>query len=260
MLRLADKEETKACRSYIVTKLMTDAKEKENIMHNLVVKPFTKMDQFIEKLTNLKNGHPSFVSYQLGTPKHRNTEDAISVSLIGYHEHDEYVILISVGWYLGDEIFTIVAHIPDLGYTKHLSTIAQYLLDNYATKEYLDPKITETLSNKQTSQTIRFEDILKRTMLPKAEAISVFTPESHEYKRLEAAAALIQSETNVKCKVENCMFDMGQNWMYTTILCESDMTTFPWVQMLNPKQQKLIVFGSLEQFQTTVLELIHKKQ
>ena len=183
MLRLADKEETKACRSYIVTKLMTDAKEKENIMHNLVVKPFTKMDQFIEKLTNLKNGHPSFVSYQLGTPKHRNTEDAISVSLIGYHEHDEYVILISVGWYLGDEIFTIVAHIPDLGYTKHLSTIAQYLLDNYATKEYLDPKITEMLSKKQTSQTIRFEDILKRTMIPKAKHLTVFFSESHEIGR-----------------------------------------------------------------------------
>lgn len=239
---------------------MTGTKEKESIMHNLVVKPFTKMDQFIEKLTSLKNDSSGFVSYQIGAPKHRNGNDAMSVCLMGYHEGDMYTILLSVRWCLGDEIFTIVVHIPDLGYTKHLSTITQCLLDNYATKEYLDPKITEMLSNKQTSQTIRFEDILKRTMIPKAESISVFSSDSHEYKRLEAAAALIQSETNVKCKVENRMFDMGQNWMYTTILCESGMTTFPWVQMLNPKQQKLIVLGSLEQFQSTVLELIHKKQ
>ena len=135
----------------------------------------------------------------------------------------------SVRWYLGDEIFTIDIRVPDIGYTAYLPKIIQCLLDNYTTKEYLDPKITKMLSEKHTAQNIRLEDILELAGIPKVkvEPLAVFSPESHEYKRLEAAAALIQSETNVKCKVKDCMFDIGQNWLYTTILCESGMTTFP---------------------------------
>jgi hypothetical protein len=92
----------------------------------------------------------------------------------------------------------------------------------------------------------------------KMQAISVFNKESKERKRLEAAASLIQAETGKVCKVEETMFDAGQNWAWTTILMESGLSVFPFTQILNPKQQNMIVYGEIEDWMKEVQEIIKK--
>lgn len=90
------------------------------------------------------------------------------------------------------------------------------------------------------------------------EAISIFSQDSKEHKRLEAAALLINAETKKLCKVNTVYFDYGQEWSWTTISIESGMKSFPMIQALNPVQQKKIVYGTLEEFTDTVKELINK--
>ena len=90
------------------------------------------------------------------------------------------------------------------------------------------------------------------------EAITIFTEKSREYKRLLAAAALIESETGKSCKIDNTLFDAGQNWAWTTILIESGMASFPYVQALTPRQQTDIVFGKIDLWLKTTQEIIAK--
>lgn len=90
------------------------------------------------------------------------------------------------------------------------------------------------------------------------EAIKIFKPDTKEAKRLNAAAKLIEAETGKECKIEDILFDAGQNWMYTTILIESGMNMFPFMQALNPKQQSNIVYGTLDEFMQAVKEVIAK--
>lgn len=92
-----------------------------------------------------------------------------------------------------------------------------------------------------------------------SDGISIFNRDSKERKRLEAAANFIQAETGKMCKVEDTLFDVGQNWAYTTVLMESGMTTFPFFQALEPKQQKMIVYGSSAEWMEAVQEIISKQ-
>lgn len=231
-------------------------------MYNFVIKPFSDTNKFLTKLMNLKNNSSFFVSYQLGVPK-RHDDSAMSVSLMGYHENDFYVILITTGWHCGDVLFQSSLLIPDIGYTEYLDKIITHMISIYAEETYLTNKIKEVLDHPRKTpydKTVSFDEIRKTLQIPYAEPICTVLPDSKAYKRLEAAAALIQAETDKNCIVKECFYDMGQDWMWTTILCESGMQTFPYMQILNPKQQKLIIFGSLKQFQETVLELIEKNK
>lgn len=89
-----------------------------------------------------------------------------------------------------------------------------------------------------------------------SEAIKVFSKDRKEYKRLQAAAKLIEAETYKECRVDNILFDAGQNWMWTTISIESDVSTFPFVQALTPRQQNDIVYGSMSDWLMAVQEVI----
>ena len=93
-----------------------------------------------------------------------------------------------------------------------------------------------------------------------SKAICVFSENSMEYNRLLAAAALIQAETGKICKVGNTFFDAGQGWSWTTILMESDMKAFPFVQILYPKQQEDIVYGSINEWLDAVKSVIEKTE
>lgn len=48
--------------------------------------------------------------------------------------------------------------------------------------------------------------------------------------------------------------------MWTTISIESGMSTFPFMQALNPKQQEDIVYGSVEDWYKAVKEVIEKNE
>lgn len=89
-----------------------------------------------------------------------------------------------------------------------------------------------------------------------SDAIRTFDKDSKEHKRLEAAAKLIEAETLKKCEVSSIFFDIDQGWIWTTISIESGMKTFPFVQALNPKQQKDIVYGDIETWMQAVTEVI----
>lgn len=90
------------------------------------------------------------------------------------------------------------------------------------------------------------------------EPVLVFEPDSTEYKRLEAAAAFIQAETRKKCKVDITYFDHGQNWKWSTILL-FDTNVFQkgiWVQILTPRWQEAICYGSPKAWLHTVQDII----
>lgn len=235
-------------------------------MYKFTPKPFQKQKKFSETLCRLKNGSDSFVSYQLGTAKQEGIVqcDHISVALIGYHENDCYTILISTGWHCGDELFAILTHIPDAGYERYLPEIVTYLLNHYVTEEYLLPRIEETVQNEprpDDTLTLLFSELIKKAGIPPMEPVAVFPPESREHKRLEAAAALLQSETGQSFYLrkdryvpeeETC--DTEQMW--TTIFKKSGESPVGHVPVMSPKQQRLIVFGSLQQFYDTVQEVL----
>ena len=90
------------------------------------------------------------------------------------------------------------------------------------------------------------------------EAINIFPKCSKEYERLQAAASLIMAETGKATKVDTVLFDASQNWPWTTITMESGLSSFPFMQILNPKQQKSIVHETLDEWMETVTTLIKK--
>lgn len=90
------------------------------------------------------------------------------------------------------------------------------------------------------------------------EAIDVFSKDSNEYKRLEAAAKLIEAQTGKTCEVTETMFDAGQDWKWTTILIESGIKAFPMCQALDPKGQEDIVSGNMDSWVHAVTSLIEK--
>ena len=92
-----------------------------------------------------------------------------------------------------------------------------------------------------------------------SQTITIFPENSKEHKRLQAAAHLIQAELNRHCKVDNVFFDDSQNWSWTTISIESEMTCCPYVQILNPKQHAILVEGNIDEWFEVVKEIIAKE-
>ena len=92
-----------------------------------------------------------------------------------------------------------------------------------------------------------------------SDGIGIFPKDSKEYKRLESAASFIQAETGKVCKVDNTLFDVGQNWAWTTILMESGLSVFPFAQVLDPRYQKMIIYGSSSEWMEAVQAIISKE-
>lgn len=230
-------------------------------MYNLVLQPFTKTDTFVRRLLALKKNSAVTVGYVIGSPKKRREPNPLHILLEGWHEEDSYTIAVHVEHYGKDTLCIFGIHVPDTGYNDKLTDITRYLLDHYATEDYLYPKIQKALVKKSMRlEMIPLNKILQDIHLDYKEPIAIFSPESREYKRLKAAAVLLEAETELFHEVQNCLYDMGQNWHWTTILGESGCKSFPYVQILNPKQQRLLVFGSMKQFNEIVAELIQKRR
>lgn len=232
-------------------------------MYKFTPKPFNKQKKFAESMCKLKNGSDSFVSYQLGAARKEGVKqcDYISTSLIGYHENDCYTILISTGWYCGDELFAVLTHIPDVGYHKYLPKIVTYLLEHYVTDAYLLPRIEETLENEprpDDTLTLSFPELIEKAGVPSMEPIAVFRQGSRTYKRLEAAAALLQSETGRPFCLRKDRYipeeECDTEYMWTTVFEKSkEKDDLP---VLSLRQQRLVVFGSLQQFHDTIREVL----
>lgn len=77
--------------------------------------------------------------------------------------------------------------------------------------------------------------------------IKQFAPDTPEYARLADAAQRMSSRSprGFHYVVGDCYFDFGQNWMWTTILCDN-YGTFGGFQALNPRQQEQIVTGDID--------------
>ncbi len=97
------------------------------------------------------------------------------------------------------------------------------------------------------------------------EALSVFDEKSKEYQKLKAASDLINTfintaDENMVSHVENCIFDVGQDWHYTTILMGSSCmgTAMPAYQLLSPAEQVCICFGTYEEYTDCVGKIIQK--
>ena len=77
-----------------------------------------------------------------------------------------------------------------------------------------------------------------------ADIISVFKPGSWEYEQLRIAAEMLteKSPDGYRYYVGETYFDLGQGWVWTTILCDSGS---PWgdSQALTPAQQEEIILS-----------------
>ena len=73
--------------------------------------------------------------------------------------------------------------------------------------------------------------------------IKVFKADSEEYKKLEKAAQLmnILHEEEGRHFVRETYFDFGQDWKWTTIICDKPGSEWGGYQALCPRDQELIL-------------------
>lgn len=90
-----------------------------------------------------------------------------------------------------------------------------------------------------------------------ADTIKTYLPGTTEYKRLKAAASIIESFTNLKCVVADTYFDAGQDWSWTTIIATSPKGS-EW-QMLSPRDHEIILTKDLDAFNECVKSIIDKQ-
>lgn len=96
-------------------------------------------------------------------------------------------------------------------------------------------------------------------------ALTLFNESSNEYNNLKnIMIAFNKQVTHIQLTIQNCYFDMGQNWMYTTLICND--TRLPknsvlssW-QALSPKDQEIAVYGSDDERLDLIQKLITKYQ
>lgn len=77
--------------------------------------------------------------------------------------------------------------------------------------------------------------------------ITTYKKGTPQYTALEAASKLLEvsSKKGTKYAVEDVYFDLGQNWMWTTVIAY-DRNGGSW-QALNPREQDLITdIGTVE--------------
>lgn len=89
-----------------------------------------------------------------------------------------------------------------------------------------------------------------------AEVITVYSKESKEYKRIEAAGKLIEAETGCPIVVKDIYFDMGLDWKWTTLVAEP---VGKWTyQILCPRDYEKIVAGDMDEFIEAVKTVIRE--
>lgn len=87
--------------------------------------------------------------------------------------------------------------------------------------------------------------------------IRVYDADSDEHKLLELAAALltVKSPNRYRYYVDECYSDLGQDWQWTTIMCDgigTEKTIGSW-QALSPRDHEMIVLGKVEEAVKTIL-------
>lgn len=85
--------------------------------------------------------------------------------------------------------------------------------------------------------------------------LQIYQPDSKEYKRLKAAAILIEAETGVHATVEETYFDYGSNWKYSSLSIPCRFMSASY-QTTDPKQYKALVSGTLEEYAKVLSEII----
>lgn len=76
--------------------------------------------------------------------------------------------------------------------------------------------------------------------------IRTYSNESPEFARLQRAADIMtaRSPKGYHYYVSDTYFDFGQDWIWTTILCDGGM--FGGYQALTPAEQERIITGNIE--------------
>lgn len=80
-----------------------------------------------------------------------------------------------------------------------------------------------------------------------------------ERKRLEAAASLLQaySKNGFIYHVENVYLDFGQDWMWTTIVCYGNDSSW---QVLSPREwTEITSAATMEQLVSEVVNMTHDR-
>ena len=92
-----------------------------------------------------------------------------------------------------------------------------------------------------------------------AGSIRIHKPGSMEYKNLELAAVMMTklSPRGYRYYVGDTFFDIGQNWMWTTILCDGG--NFGGSQALYPGVHEEIVKGDIAEIEKAVLDIFNDK-
>ena len=78
-----------------------------------------------------------------------------------------------------------------------------------------------------------------------AKIIDVFQPGSWEHEQLRIAAEMLteKSPCGFRYYVADTYFDLGQDWMWTTILCHSGSDWGDY-QAISPSQQEEIILST----------------
>lgn len=90
-------------------------------------------------------------------------------------------------------------------------------------------------------------------------AIARFPAGSDEYKRLSAAAAMLTVKSPKKSRyyVGETYFDYGQDWKWTTVLC--DGSEWGSYQALNPREQEEILLCDMSELDKITNEVLADK-
>ena len=83
------------------------------------------------------------------------------------------------------------------------------------------------------------------------EPISVFPAGSPEHAKLSDAARRVAEASGLDCRVEDVYYDYGQNWRCTTLIGYPSGGS-PGVQILNPKEQRDVLYGEEDAFHDAV--------
>lgn len=113
---------------------------------------------------------------------------------------------------------------------------------------------------KMTDIEVKLADNIEESENLKESTIRKFSTDSEEFKALSAFAdelnkRSIESGSPVRYRVDDCYFDFGQNWWWTTVLAtcgENGSVTGTW-QCLSPAQHEKIIQGNSEEVIEQVL-------
>lgn len=89
--------------------------------------------------------------------------------------------------------------------------------------------------------------------------IATYKEFTNEYKSLETASKMLElkSPNGTRYEVEDCYFDLGQGWMWTTIVAtKADGSSW---QVLNPNQHNMITSCDLNTIVEAVQDVINDK-